>query len=289
MGAEGVLYGTTSGGGPYGAYCGFAGLSVPCGGTVFSLAPPTSKAGYWAENVLWSFGGFQGDGIAPNSITMGSGGVLYGTTANGGPYYVPPDGGCPDPPRGKAIYCEGTVFSLSPPATKGGTWTESVLWSFGSPASSGSWPNGVVIGSGGVLYGTTRVGSKVGVYGTVFSLTPPASQGGDWTEQDIHGFLGSGLQVGGANPYGNLLLSASGVLYGTTFDSGEAGVGTIFALRPPASPGDLWTPATLWDFEAGSGGQCPAAGLVMGSNGALYGTTSGTYYGPVASVFGLVP
>jgi uncharacterized repeat protein (TIGR03803 family) len=288
MGPGGTLYGTTLAGGAYGSSCPGPPYG-PCGGTVFSLSPPTSQGGSWTETVLWNFGGYQGDGIAPNSIVIGSGGVLYGTTEVGGPYYVPPYGGCADAPRGKAIYCEGTVFSLTPPTAEGGPWTESVLWSFGSAASSGSWPNGVIIGSGGVLYGTAQLGSKVGVYGTVFSLTPPASQGGAWTEQDIHGFLGSGLQVSGIVPYGNLLLAESGVFYGTTFGGGEAGVGTIFALRPAASSGDPWTPATLWDFQSGSGGQYPTAALVRGSDGVLYGTASGAYAGGVASVFGLAP
>ncbi len=288
MGPRGVLYGTTLAGGAYGSSC--AGPPYgPCGGTVFSLSPPTSEGGAWTEAVLWSFGGHPGDGIAPNDIVMGGNGVLYGTTENGGPYYVPPDGGCPDP-RGEFIYCEGTVFSLTPPTEKGGAWAESVLWSFGGTASDGSWPNGVVVGSGGVLYGTTRWGSKIGVVGTVFALSPPASPGGVWTEQDIHGFLGNGQQLGGGgSPYGNLLLAGSGVLYGTTFDGGEPGVGAVFALRPPASPGDPWTPAALWDFQLGSGGQTPAAALVRGANGVLYGTASGYAEGGVSAVFALAP
>ena len=36
---------------------------------------------------------------------------------------------------------------------------------------------GVVIGVGGVLYGTSEFGGAMG-YGIVFSLTPPASPGG---------------------------------------------------------------------------------------------------------------
>jgi hypothetical protein len=288
MGARGVLYGTTLGGGAYGTYCGV--VSFYCGGTVFSLSPPGSEGGTWTESVLWAFGGFQGDGIAPSSVVIGGDGVLYGTTEVGGPYYVPPYGGCADAPRGKAIYCEGTVFSLTPPTAEGEPWTENVLWSFGGPDSTGSWPNGVVVGSGGVLYGTTRQTSKVGVFGTVFSLSPPSLPGGAWSEQDIHGFLANGAQSGGGgSPYGSLLIGESGALYGTTFDGGDAGVGAIFVLRPPASPAEPWAPATLWDFEAGSGGQCPAAGLVMSGHGVLYGTTSGTYCGPVASVFELTP
>jgi hypothetical protein len=79
------------------------------------------------------------------------------------------------------------------------------------------------------------------------------------------------------------------VLYGTTFDGGEPGVGAVFALRPPASPGDPWTPAALWDFQLGSGGQTPAAALVRGANGVLYGTASGYAEGGVSAVFALAP
>ena len=59
------------------------------------------------------------------------------------------------------------------------------------------WTAGVAIGSGPsghpVLYGTTNYGGTTSCYlgcGTVFSLTPPASPGGSWTEAVLYSFQG---------------------------------------------------------------------------------------------------
>ena len=277
MDGHGVLYGTTLGGGDYDTCSGeFVNY---CGGTVFSLTPPESGDGEWKETPLWSFGGFQGDGIGANNIAVGANGVLYGTTAAGGQYYsVDPYGAL------------GTVFSLTPPATKGGAWTENLLWSFGGAASSGVWPNGVIVGSGGVLYGMTSSGLLGDVKGTVFSLSPPASPGGAWREQDLHGFLFN-HQNGGFAPYSNLVQGINGELYGTTFGGG-AGYGIVFALKAPASAGASWSFAVLLDFLS-SGAVNPVAGLVQGSNGVLYGTTAEgpqtEPYGTAGAVFALAP
>jgi uncharacterized repeat protein (TIGR03803 family) len=44
-------------------------------------------------------------------------------------------------------------------------------------------------------------------------------------------------------------------------------------LTPPASPGGAWTEDTLYSFMGGNDGAVVVAGLVIGKNGALYGTT----------------
>jgi hypothetical protein len=65
----------------------------------------------------------------------------------------------------------GTVFSLTPPASPGGAWSETVLHNF-TGGSDGSLPGaGVVIGHAGDLFGTTPEGGTSGL-GTVFTLTP---------------------------------------------------------------------------------------------------------------------
>jgi len=237
---------------------------------------PQSGEGEWTETLLWSFGGFQEDGVGANNIAIGTDGALYGTTISGGQYYVSP------------FYTTlGTVFSLTPPAAKGAAWTENLLWSFGGPASSGAGPNGVIVGSGGVLCGITSGGLPGGIKGTVFSLSPPTSPGGAWTEQDLHGFLFD-HQTGGFAPYGYPVQGAKGELYGTTFGGGTGG-GTVFVLRPPVSAGAPWSFAILLDFPS-SGPAGPQAGLIQGSNGVLYGTTSaGPQETPTGAVFALAP
>jgi uncharacterized repeat protein (TIGR03803 family) len=67
-----------------------------------------------------------------------------------------------------------------------------------------------------------------------------------------------------------LLRTADGSLYGLTAVGGRHGGGTIFVLRP--LPGSGFSYATLHEFREADGGG-PIAGLIQGSDGALYGTT----------------
>jgi len=130
-------------------------------------------------------------------VVIGSGGVLYGVTQSGGSTN------------------NGTVFSLTPPKSTGGPWTEAVLDNFAGGSDGGS-PTGVVIGNGGVLYGTTQYGGS-GCCGTVFSLIPPASgpfgSAGPWTERALYNFEGGS---NGTYDPANLAIGSSGVLYGTS-------------------------------------------------------------------------
>jgi hypothetical protein len=214
IGSGGVLYGTAS----YGGTGSCPGVSGGCG-TVFSLRPPASLGGPWTERVLHSFTN-TGDGYEPIAgLVIGSGGVLYGTTARGGTIFG------------------GTVFSLTPPASPGGLWTEAVVHSF-TGAPDGQYPSApVVIGSNVVLYGTELGGSPTcAAYecGTVFSLTPPAALGSEWTEAVLYSFTGGKT---GGQPLAGVVITKSGVLYGTTEYGGNAyycieGCGTVFALKP---------------------------------------------------------
>lgn len=140
---------------------------------------------------------------------IGKGGVLYRTTSGGA----------------------GTVFKLRPPASPGGARTETVLHNFVYP-SEGYNPLAGVIGSGGVLYGTTQYGGTGcpdPSCGTVFSLTPPAAPGDAWTEATLYSFTGGS---DGLYPRGGVVISKSGVLYGATTSDGTWFAGTVYALKP---------------------------------------------------------
>ena len=64
-----------------------------------------------------------------------------------------------------------------------------------------------------------------------------------------------------------MVAAGNGTLYGAT-------PRTIFELAPPEAPGGSWTKRLLYGFSRrGGDGLLPHAGLVFGSNGALYGTT----------------
>lgn len=254
IGSGGVLYGTTASGGSGSCINQF--LPPGCG-TVFSLTPPASPDGAWGEAVLYNFTGGS-DGANPNAgVVIGSGGVLFGTTDS--------DGTAP----GTSGY--GTVFSLSPPASPGGAWTQTTLYSF-TGGSDGANPYApVAIGRDGALDGTTTGGGTSGA-GTVFSLTPPASPGGAWTETVLHNFTGG---AGGRYPFGGLTIGANGVLFGTTLYGGTSFAGTVFALTPPASAGGAWRKHVLYNFLGPSlGDGYMPAGIVAGSGGVLYGITS---------------
>src|ERR1700733_3382376 len=97
----------------------------------------------------------------------------------------------------------------------------------------------VIIGHGGVLYGTTE-GGGTSNNGTVFSLTPPGSPGASWTETALYSFTGSPND--GANPEAGVVIGGGGVLYGTTAGGGISafafgGWGIFFLLKRASFPG----------------------------------------------------
>lgn len=96
---------------------------------------------------IYNFTGTNGDGATPvGGLALGANGTLYGTAEFGGA------GAC----SVNNIQGCGTVFALSPPASKGGAWTETVIYSFTNQNGDGINPTaGLVIGADGVLYGTT--------------------------------------------------------------------------------------------------------------------------------------
>jgi uncharacterized repeat protein (TIGR03803 family) len=115
---------------------------------------------------------------------------------------------------------------------------------------------GLTLDGSGNLFGTTQAGGAAND-GTIFEL---AHGSGTLTT------LGSFHGPDGANPYGGLTLDGSGNLYGTTYQGGAFGDGTIFELARGSG-----TITTLASFS-GTNGSNPADALVMDSSGNLYGT-----------------
>jgi len=251
-GPDGAFYGTAVGGGG-GCSC----------GVVFRLQPPAtfpaSALTPWMETVLYEFRGAS-DGRYPGygGLVFDRAGNLYGTTEEGGAYGL------------------GTVFELTPHS---GSWTESVIYSFGASGDGYTPWGGLTVDSAGNLYGTTIYG---GYYnqGMVFELT--AANGG-WTERLIHAFDGSD----GAKPSGQLIFDTSGNLYGTAYWGGLDGEdGSVFELSP-SNGGWTFSLLHLFDFSAGEGVD-PLAGVTMGADGNLYGTTLGGGTGDNGTIFRLV-
>ena len=202
-------------------------------GMVYATSPSQS-GGSWTLTQVHNFSGPDGCN-SQSGLTLGKSGVLYGATLSGGdalPCDFPPFlvSGC------------GTVFQLTPPASPGGSWTETVLYSFAGANGDGAYPlSTLVIGQDGSLYGTTQyggsaaAGSHCSFYGatgcgTVFKLTPPSAPGGAWTETVLHSFTGQGDD--GAIPSAGLAVGPKGLLYGTTSHGGAGSQGTVFAVAP---------------------------------------------------------
>ena len=103
--------------------------------------------------------------------------------------------------------------------------------------------------------------------------------------QLIHSFSGNGGDT--YEPLAGLTIDAAGNLYGTTYFGGSngSGSGSVFKLSPS---GGHWRYTPLHVFHFGSNdGAHPAARVIFGRDGALYGTTvSGGAY-EVGTVFQL--
>ena len=192
IGNDGNLYGTTYDGGLY----------PPGDGTVFQLSP--SSVG-WVKTILANFSR-NGDagGIIQAGLITDAAGNFYGATTSGGA-----GGG-------------GTVFEVSPSANG---WVLKVLYSFvggnyGGPAGN------MVIDPHGNLYGTTIRDGANGA-GSIFKLTHRSD--GHWDYVTLHDFTGA---LDGAQPTGDLVRDASGILYGTTSGGGTGYGGVVWSLRP---------------------------------------------------------
>lgn len=255
LGANGVLYGTTTGGG------GSKACTVPSGlsgcGTVFSLTPSGSK---WTEKILHAFKGDK-DGSSPrDSLIAGSSGTLYGTTEFGGG-----TSGCPKSPYSSTT-C-GTVFSL----TLAGK--ETILYRF-KGGTDGDDPRAALLaGKNGTFFGLTLYGGSSSICGangcgTAYELT---AKGKTYTEKILYTFGGSSQD--GARPLDpdGLAADGSGNLYGSTSQSiSSTGAGTIFELAPS---GNGYKETVLYAFTLGtSDGEEPFGSVVI-SKGDIYGTT----------------
>jgi uncharacterized repeat protein (TIGR03803 family) len=206
-------------------------------GTVFKITPGGTLT------TLYSFCSRSGctDGAYPYAgLVQAANGVLYGTTTSGG------------------ANNSGTVFKI----TTSGTLT--TLYSFCSQTNctDGAAPSaGLVQAANGDLYGTSIFGGTNGG-GTVFRI---ATSG---TLTTLYSFCSPCAD--GANPWAGLVQAADGEFYGTTFNGGATGTGTIFKITPT---GELTTLYSFCSQTNCTDGAAPASGLVQDTNGDFYGTT----------------
>jgi uncharacterized repeat protein (TIGR03803 family) len=100
------------------------------------------------------------------------------------------------------------------------------------------------------------------------------------TVTTLHSFCSQGGSscTDGSDPNGSLLIGPSGNFYGVTEGGGADSEGTLFEITPSGAL------TTLWNFCSENNsqyscldGQNPRGGLILGSDGNFYGTTSGAF------------
>ncbi|MGA8535179.1 MAG: choice-of-anchor tandem repeat GloVer-containing protein [Candidatus Tumulicola sp.] len=258
--SNGVLYGTTIGGGTYKRDLCKARGGSPDGtcGTVYRIDLATGH-----ERVIHNFGA-GGDGASPYGGVFGAlrFGTLYGTTVLGG----------------SNAYC-GTVYSLTLSSGE-----EHILHNFGgSPDGCKSY--GGLAERGGYVYGTTSEGGEnlgLSSGGTVFRVNTTTG-----VEQVLHTFGKDADSDDGLQPEAALRI-VRGKLYGTTAHGGGSsacteGCGTVFHISPEGADYKV-----LAIFADGRAGNNPTDALLY-SNGSFYGTTSAGGMHGLGAGFKLTP
>ena len=264
QGRNGKLYGTNSG-------------ANGADGSIFEI----TTAGL--QNQIYTFGS---DGINPYAgLTLATDGNFYGTTVYGGSSN------------------NGVLFRISP----GGTYT--ALHEFAGGPDGANPVTKPIEASDGNLYGPTlgtngtstiyKYSPSDGSFSTIFKLDPLRgfSAVGALVEGPDGNLIGS-AEVEGANGCGTLfkftksgsplwtysfqcndtgyspdsalLQATDGNFYGTTIYGGTAGrCGTVFKLDQSGNVSDLYA------FKSLADGCGPYGGITQGTDGNLYGTTSG--------------
>ena len=246
LGPDGNFYGTTYYGG------------IMNDGTVFRITPEGSLTPLHSFGTVHNGAGALVDGVSPvGTLLLADDGRFYGTTANGG------------------TNSNGTVFRL----TTNGVLTE--LHAFGASLDpdgislDGGYPVAKLFqGAGHALYGTTLYGGTNNS-GTVFTVSTNGS-----FFSSLHQFSAGGAAApffftnsDGAGPWGSLVQSGDGSLYGTTSADGVNGYGTIFKINHQGGFMNLYTFGNFDATGSFQDGARPYAGLILAPDGSLYGTT----------------
>ena len=236
QGRDGNFYGTTNYGGANNA------------GTVFKMTPSG------VLTTLWDFCSQANcaDGEYPQTsgLVMGADGNFYGGTFYGG--------------TNCSVQSDcSTLFKVTP---EGQLATLDTLCVTAPGCTEGVYPNTMILGTDGNIYGTTYAGGVNGG-GTVFKMTPTG------TITYLYSFCALSNCADGSSPIDPLVQASNGNFYGTTTTGGNCppynSCGTIFEITPTGKFTLLFsfTPPTL-------AGTTPYAPLVQGRDGNFYGSAN---------------
>ena len=261
LGPDGDLYGISYGG----FTCTSPAGNTTCG-VVYQLAPPAGGSGQWTATYLARIPK-NADGSAPETtgaIAIDAAGNLYIATTQGGVSQLGSVEKVSPPAAGatawtlSTIYSLGTagssvqsvvitaaglllgdtsagvLFQLTAPAGGKGPYTYTQLGNAGAAARNGL--NQLELAPDGSVYTvdaqsgpTCTAGGFKEPCGQVVGFSPPAGHAGAWKYSVLHTF--GGPPADGASPF-DIVVDASGAIFGTTFDGGTAGGGVCFELVP---------------------------------------------------------
>ncbi len=247
---HGDLYGMTPTGGADGL------------GVIYQLVPHPN--GVWQLRVIHTFtGGNDGGTGSAGRMILDDAGSLYGVATVGGA-------------NGK-----GVAFRLTHASGQG--WRLKTLYAFKGQPDAG-FPYGALTFDGsGDLFGTTYYDGANNL-GAVYELVPGPR--GGWKERVLYSFRGG---RDGAFSISNLVLDATGDLYGTTSEGGApgCGCGTIFEIAP--SGNGRWTESVVYRFTGPPDAAFAYNGMVADGAGNFYGTTVHGGTGDDGAIYGFTP
>jgi len=210
-------------------------------GLVITLAFCTSTpVSAFTFQVIHDFAGGK-DGSAPGYTLLSGKRGFIGTAFGGG------------------ASGNGIVFDLK---QKTSGWTVKPIYNFADTDGAPGW--GVTRFNGSLYANASYAGVFGGDCGSALQLNPA---NGGYQSVLMHTYV----QKQDGCPTGNLVLDASGNVYGVTQDGGANGWGSIFEL---AYTGGAWTETILYSFAGGSDGGAPYAGPIFDKAGNLYGTAT---------------